>query len=73
MKTPSAKLQLYLTNTLDFSSARKKKNELLLNRKQKKLVELKEKQKAALDIYKTVEEDNKIDLECIFCKNADEG
>ena len=41
MKMASAKLQLYLTNTLDFSSAQKKKNELLLNRKQKKLVELK--------------------------------
>ena len=72
MKNPTPKLQMYLKNVLDADKINpSKKADLIADKKRKKILEMKEKQKLALENHKV--EDNvkaKLDLECIFCKNA---
>lgn len=66
---------MYLKNVLDAEKiVPSKKTDAIADKKKKKMLEMKEKQKLALINHK-IEEDGKakLDLECIFCKNADEG
>ena len=72
IQMPPPKLQVYLKYIVDRTTAEKKKMQMLQDKKAKRLEQLREKQQKTLHTF-VVEDEEKIDLECIFCKNADEG